>query len=44
MLGTHWGSKDETKYEADEKLWMDAAIQEKMIDENMVRTNQQEVS
>ena len=37
MIGTHWGSKDETKYEAPEELWIDAAIKEGMIDETMDR-------
>ena len=31
MIGSHWGSKDEVKYEADEALWLDAAKQEGMV-------------
>jgi DNA polymerase I-like protein with 3'-5' exonuclease and polymerase domains len=30
-VGTHWGSKDETVYNADEKLWIEAARAEGMI-------------
>lgn len=37
MIGTHWGAKDEVKYEAPEELWKSAAIKEKMIDEDMDR-------
>ena len=38
MIGTHWGSKDETKYEAPPELWMDEAIAKEMIDEDVDRT------
>ena len=31
MVGTHWGSKDETVYQAEEELWIDAAREEGMI-------------
>lgn len=35
--GTNWGAKNETKYEADESLWLKAATKEGMIDEDMDR-------
>jgi DNA polymerase I-like protein with 3'-5' exonuclease and polymerase domains len=44
MLGTHWGSKDEQKYEAPEELWLPAAKKEGMVDEDMDRQGNQEVS
>jgi hypothetical protein len=44
MIGTHWGSKDETKYEAPDELWLDAAKQKGMINEDVDRKDKQEVS
>jgi DNA polymerase I-like protein with 3'-5' exonuclease and polymerase domains len=43
MIGTHWGSKDETKYEAPVELWIDAARKENMIDEDLDRKIREEV-
>jgi DNA polymerase I-like protein with 3'-5' exonuclease and polymerase domains len=43
MMGTHWGSKDEVKYEAPEELWLPAARKEEMVDEDMDWQGNQEV-
>jgi hypothetical protein len=31
VVGSHWGSKDETVYEAPEELWIDAAKEAGML-------------